>query len=155
MLIPLLIAAGLAFVAAFALRATKPDKASLAWGAFALGVVLAAAAVIAPRVGGSDVTIAIVAPEEGATVAAGKPVPVEVDVTGAEVAASPTDLTAGHVHLYVDGELALMASGTTGMVRLEPGTSEITAEYVDEQHLQLDPPIRATVEVTAEREGKG
>ena len=155
MLIPLLIAAGVAFIAAFALRATKPDKVGLAWGAFAVGVVLAAAAVIVPRVGGPDVTIAIVAPEEGATVAAGEPVQVEVEVTGAEVASSPTDISAGHVHLSVDGDLALMASGTTGMVRLEPGTHEITAEFVDEEHLKLDPPIRATIEVTAERERKG
>ena len=147
----LLIAAGVVFVAAFVLRSTQPDKAALAWGAFGVGVVLAVVAVIAPRFSSSDITIAIVAPDEGAAVAAGKPLKVDVKVTGAKVAKSATDLNGGHIHIYVDGNLELMASATSGTIKLEPGTHKITAEYVSPDHLALDPPIRESVEVTAKK----
>lgn len=53
MQMPLLIVAGIAFIAAFALRATKPDKAVFAWGAFAVGTIVAVTAVIVPRLGTS------------------------------------------------------------------------------------------------------
>ena len=153
MQIPLLIVAGLAFIAAFALRATKPDKAAFAWIAFAVGTVLAVAAVVAPRLATDDVKLEIVAPAEGATVAAGEAFEVEVEVEGAEIATSATDLTAGHIHVFVDGELDQMPSSSVAEVSLKPGTHEITVEYVDPEHLALDPPVRATVEVTAEKGG--
>ena len=149
----LLIAAGVAFIAAFALRATKPDGAAFAWGAFAVGAALAVAAVIVPRVATDDVTIEIVAPAPGATVAAGEAFDVAADVVGAEVATSATDLNAGHIHIYVDGELEQMPMSTVASVKLKPGVHEVTVEYVDPEHLALDPPVRATVEVTAEKKG--
>ena len=153
MQIPLLIAAGVALIAAFALRATKPDKAGFAWTAFAVGAVLAIAAVVVPRLATDDVTIEIVAPAAGATVPAGQPFQVEAEVRGAEVAKSATDLNAGHIHIYVDGELEQMPMSTVAEIALKPGAHDITVEYVDPEHLALDPPVRATVEVTAERGG--
>ncbi|MGH2808285.1 MAG: hypothetical protein ACRDKT_13530 [Actinomycetota bacterium] len=152
----LLIIAGVAFVAAFALRSVKPDKQSLAWSAFGAGIVLAAVAFIVPAVtegGGissSDIELSIVAPEEGATVAAGTPITVVVEVSGAELATSPQD-QGGHIHVYVDGTLEQMPMGSTTTIALKPGEREITVEYVDAQHAKLDPPVETAVTVTAER----
>jgi hypothetical protein len=151
----LLIAAGLAFVAAFVVRSAKPDKQSVAWVAFGAGVVLSGAAFVVPNltdgsVSASDIQLAIVAPEEGATVAAGRPITVEVEVEGAELATSPTD-QGGHIHVYVDGTLEQMPVGSTTTITLKAGEREITVEYVDPQHAPLDPRVRTTVAVTAER----
>jgi hypothetical protein len=152
---PLLIAASLAFVAAFVVRSAKPDKQSIAWVAFGLGIVLSGAAFIVPNltdgsVSSSDIQVSIVAPEEGATIAAGRPITVEVDVEGAELATSPAD-QGGHIHVYVDGTLEQMPVGSTTTITLKAGEREITVEYVDAQHVPLDPPVRTTIAVTAER----
>jgi hypothetical protein len=121
-----------------------------------VGIVLAAAAFIVPNltdgsVSSSDVQVNIVAPEEGATVEAGRPIAVEVEVEGAEIATSPQD-QGGHIHVYVDGTLEQMPVGSTTTITLKPGEREITVEYVDAQHAPLEPPVRTTVAVTAARE---
>lgn len=155
MQIALLIAAGVAFVAAFVLRSAKTDNGAFAWAAFGAGIVLAAAAFVAPNVfkPTTDVTIAITAPEEGAVVAAGERFPVEVDVTGGKVASSEASSSGGHLHLYVDGRLLSMPYSTKANVKLEPGTHEVTVEYVDLQHASFDPPIQANVTVEAKSGG--
>jgi hypothetical protein len=151
----LLIAASLAFVAAFVVRSAKPDKQALAWVAFGAGVLLSGSAFIVPNlsdgsVSSSDIQVNIVAPAEGATVAAGEPITVEVEVDGAELATSPAD-QGGHIHVYVDGTLEQMPVGGTTTITLKAGERELTVEYVDAQHAPLDPPVRTTVTVTAER----
>ena len=151
----LLIGAGIAFVAAFALRALKPELGGLAWVAFGAGVALAAAAFVLPAVVGtdSDVTVSIVAPRDGAVVPAGRPLEIEADLVGADVATSATDTSGGHLHLYVDGKLRSMPYSTTAEVELDPGRHELTVEFVDLEHISFDPPVTATVEVEAKRDG--
>jgi hypothetical protein len=145
----LFVLAGAALVVAFALRSLKPDKAGAAWGAFGAGVVLAVAAFIAPQIGGgSDVSLRIVSPKDGASVPADG-VDVQVEVTGGELASSAAD-SGGHIHVYVDGSVTSMPYGDRAMVKLEPGEHELAVEYVDAAHTRLDPPVRDTIEVTAE-----
>ena len=155
MQVALLIGAGVAFVAAFALRALRPERAAWAWAAFGAGVLLAGAAFFAPGLleGDPDVDVAvsIAAPRDGAVVAAGRPVTIEAVLSGAEVATSATDTTGGHLHLYVDGRLRSMPYSTTVKVELKPGPHELTVEFVDLRHVSFDPPVTATVEVEAEK----
>jgi hypothetical protein len=152
----LLIIAGLAFVAAFVLRRVKDDMQAFGWGAFGVCIAVAAAAFIVHNVGGggdvssSDVRLSIVAPEEGATLPVGEPIAIEVEVEGAEIATSPQD-QGGHIHVYVDGTLEQMPVGATTTVTLKRGEREITVEYVDAQHAPLDPAVRTSITVTAER----
>ncbi len=154
MQIALLVAAGVAFVGAFAFRSVKPDKIGPPWALFGVGVLLAGAAMIVPRLGGDDVDIAIVQPEDGATVAAGEPVTIEVQVEGGEIATSASD-SGGHIHIFVDDSVVSMPNSTSAEVTLEPGEHELRVEYVDFQHASFDPPVAETIAVTAERERGG
>ena len=156
MQIALLVAAGVAFLAAFAFRSVKPDKVAPAWALFGIGIVLAAAALIVPRLSdGGDVQISIESPADGATVPAGEPITIEVDVEGGEIAASASG-SGGHIHIFVDGSVAAMPTGPTGEVNLDPGEHELKVEYVDIQHASFDPPIQESITVTAEKgSGRG
>ena len=151
MQIALLIAAGVAFLGAFAWRSVKPDKIGPAWALFGAGALLGVASFVVPNLGGTpDVSLAIVTPKEGDSVPAEKPVTIEVDLEGGEIATSPSD-DGGHLHIYVDGSVISMPSTTTAEVTLDPGEHELKVEYVDIQHASFDPPIQETITVTAEK----
>lgn len=96
-----------------------------------------------------DVSISIASPENGATVDAGT-VPVEIELTGAELAGESQADDAGHIHVYVDGEVVDMPSSLDVSVDLEPGEHELEVEYVDADHAPLDPPVRYRTTITAE-----
>ncbi|HET7482688.1 MAG TPA: hypothetical protein VFK89_07500 [Actinomycetota bacterium] len=115
-----------------------------------LALVLASIAAACSGGGGSDsIKVSITDPKDGATVAAGESVPVQADIEGADLATSMTDTSAGHIHIYVDGKIASMPIGDSATVKLKPGDHEIEVEYVDADHKSLDPPVIATVHVTA------
>jgi hypothetical protein len=147
----LLIAGGLAFVGAFVFRSVKPDKIGPPWALFIAGAILIALAFIVPSLeGGTDAEVGFAFPQDGATVPANEPFDVEIDLTGGELASSPSD-SGGHLHIFVDGSVISMPSTTTAEVTLEPGEHELRVEYVDIQHASYDPPIQETITVTAER----
>lgn len=104
---------------------------ALAGGAFAFGGPSAPA----------DAAVTIVAPADGARLPAGQPVPVELRVHGVE---------GYHLHIYVDGALDSMPQAGEAVVELEPGRHTITVELADQQHAPYDPPLRDSVQVTAE-----
>ncbi len=126
------------------------------WGAplaAAAGVIVLSLGFIVPSVGGggasSDAVVSIVEPSNGEQVAAGNPVVVRVAVQNGSIATSATDQSGGHLHLYVDGQLQQMPYSNQTQVTLEPGTHSLRVEYVDNRHVSFDPPIAATVSVTA------
>lgn len=148
----LLLGVGMLVLAAiFFFQKTASRQATLVLAV--LGVVAVTGAfTLASDSGGADhhdASVAIVSPAAGATVDAGT-VPVEIELTGAELAAVSDSEDAGHVHVYVDGGDVVMASGLTVDVELEPGEHEIEVEYVDSSHQALDPPVVDSVTVTAE-----
>ncbi|HEX2294472.1 MAG TPA: DUF4399 domain-containing protein [Actinomycetota bacterium] len=98
---------------------------------------------------GHEVSIELLAPEDGATVDAGA-VGVEVALSGAELAGESTSDDAGHMHVYVDGEVVDMPSALSVEVELDQGEHEIEVEFVDSEHQALDPPVTDSVTVTAE-----
>ena len=97
-----------------------------------------------------DVTIAIQAPADGATVDASEPVSLQVDLQGAELASETTDEDGGHLHVYVDGSVVDMPATLDVEVDLEPGEHEVEVEYVDAEHVALEPPVTDSVSVVAE-----
>ena len=96
-----------------------------------------------------NASIAIASPEDGATVEAGA-VPVEIELTGAELAGESSSEDAGHIHIYVDGEVVGMPSSLDVEVDIEPGEHELEVEFVDADHAALDPPVTDGVTITAE-----
>lgn len=151
MQIVLLIAAGAAFVGAFVFRSIKPDKIGPPWALFIAGAILIVLAFVVPQLtDGTDAEVAFASPTDGATVPANEPVTIEIDLTGGELATSPSD-AGGHLHIFVDGSVVSMPSGDTAEVELEPGEHELRVEYVDIQHASYDPPIQETISVTAEK----
>lgn len=140
----------------FMQKAVKPVvSVVLVIGAFAMGVGAFAA-------GGSDATtpvgecgassgsngetsITIGAPEEGETVSAGEPYQLEIELEGGS-----GDAAGGHFDVSVDGQLETMTSQPDPEVTLTVGEQELRVEYVTSQHESFDPPVFATVCVTAE-----
>lgn len=96
-----------------------------------------------------DVSIAIVSPADGATLEAGA-VPVEIELAGAELASESSTDDAGHLHVYVDGEVVDMPSALEVEVELGPGEHDLEVEFVDADHRALDPPVTDAVSITAE-----
>jgi hypothetical protein len=148
----LLLGAGMVVLAViFFFQKTASRQASLVLGV--LGVAAITGAFTLASDSGStdhhDASIAIASPADGEAVDAGT-VAVEIELTGAELAADSDSADAGHVHVYVDGGDVVMASSLTVEVELEPGEHEIEAEYVDADHRALDPPVVDSVTVTAE-----
>jgi hypothetical protein len=99
--------------------------------------------------GHEDATIAIASPADGATVEAG-PLPIEVELEGAELASESSSEAAGHIHVYVDGDVIDMPSTLDVEIDLQPGEHEVEVEFVDSDHSALDPPVTDSVTVTAE-----
>lgn len=154
----LLIAGALAVVGivGFFQKSVKPVVSIvLVVAAFALG-----AGAFAFSGGGSEgghpppegARVAIEAPAEGESVPANEPFDVEIDLenfaVGAHAAHTSGD-SAGHVHVFVDGEDVAMVSSTSIPIELEPGDHVITVELVDVEHLPFEPAVSDTVEVTA------
>jgi hypothetical protein len=129
------------------------QRAKLLIGVGALVAIAVVAVIVAASVGGGSTnpTVAIVQPASGAKVPSGQPVTVEAKVEGAELAASMDDTSAGHLHVYIDGKIASMPITTTSTVVLKPGPHQIEVEFVDPNHTSLDPPVIASVEVTAKK----
>ncbi|HEX2240145.1 MAG TPA: DUF4399 domain-containing protein [Actinomycetota bacterium] len=149
----LLIAVAL-LVAAFLIKRTDEQPSRVPVVLLVLGVGLGIGSVAWPRLGQPPSTtsavVTIVSPTDGATVPAGRPVDVTVELANAPLARSATSQAGGHLHLYVDGQLQQMPYSLTAEIELEPGSHELTVEYVDAQHVSFDPPVQTTVSVTAE-----
>ena len=151
MQIALWVLAGAAFLGAFVYRSVRPDKVAPAWGLFALGAAFAVAAFIVPSLdGGTEARVAFSQPQDAATVPAREPIPIEIELTGGEIATSGSD-SGGHLHVFVDGSVISMPSTTTTEITLDPGEHELKVEYVDFQHAGFDPPVQQTITVTAEK----
>ena len=93
----------------------------------------------------TDAKISFVAPSNG-EVFHGSPakVPVAVRLTGGKIVPfTSTHLVPneGHIHLYLDGNIVLMAYGTTTTLKVEPGRHELTAEFVAVDHGPWDPRV--------------
>jgi hypothetical protein len=93
--------------------------------------------------GSSDaISISITSPEDGATVPAGEPVIVEIEVRGAP--------EGGHFDVRIDGDIATMTPESTPEVTFPSGEHELTVEYVNSRHQSFDPPVRTERTVIAE-----
>jgi hypothetical protein len=126
--------------------------------AAAAGVIVLSLGFIVPSVGGganSAAVVSIVQPSNGAQVPAGSPVLLRVALQNGSIATSATDQSGGHLHLYVDGQLQQMPYSNQALVNLQPGPHNLRVEYVDNRHVSFDPPIAATVTVTAATAGTG
>ena len=139
----------------FSLRSSQMSRPWVPWAVLGLGIALVGAAFVIPRstgnAGRSFARISITEPPDGASVPAGRAIPVEVRVANAPVAESPNSRSGGHLHLFVDGRLEQMPYGTDLEVKLQPGRHELTIEYVNVDHVSFQPRVQRTVTVTAER----
>lgn len=149
----LLLGAGMVVLAAvFFFQKTASRRASLVLAVLGVAAITGAFTFTGGSSEGEahhDASVAIAAPEDGATVPAGA-LPVEIELTGAELAGESSSEDAGHIHVYVDGEVVDMPSSLDVEVDLEPGEHELEVEFVDADHAALDPPVTDSVTVTAE-----
>lgn len=148
----LLLGAGMIVLAAiFFFQKTASRRASLVL--LVVGAVAVTGAFTVARPTGDDhvdATVAIASPADGATVDASRPVPLEIELEGAQLASETTDEDGGHLHVYVDGDVVDMPPTLDVEVELTPGEHEVAVEFVDSEHLPLDPPATDSVTVTAE-----
>ena len=151
-----LLALGIAF---FFQKAVKPVvSVGLVGGAIAAGA--GAFSLAGPSAGtpsddarrAPDVRVSIESPSDGDSVPAGEPIEVRMSVVGGSLvsAADADDARAGHLHVFVDGELSQMVSTETTQIELEAGPHSILAEFTAVDHSSYAPPIVDEVEVTAE-----
>jgi hypothetical protein len=150
----LLLGAGMVVLAlVFFFQKTASRKASVVLLVLGAVAITGAFTFAGPDDGGGDghhdVAISIVSPRDGATVETG-PIELDVELTGATLAAESTDEDGGHMHVYIDGEVAAMPPTLDITVEFPPGEHELEVEYVDAEHRALDPPVRDSVTVTAE-----
>ncbi len=150
----LLLVAGGLLVASFLVRPSEGESSRLPMVLLVLAVVIGIGSFAWPRINKpantSPAVVTITSPRDGATVPAGEPISVEVELANAPLARSATSQAGGHLHLYVDGKLQQMPYSLVAEIELDPGTHEVTVEYVDAQHVSFDPPVQETVTVTAE-----
>ena len=98
-------------------------------------------------------TITIVSPVPGAEVPAGQPVLIDARVDGIQMA--PLSATVnrpgeGHLHTYVDGQLALMTgAGDRDQVTFTPGPHTVRLEVTDNSHQPFSPPVEKSIQVIA------
>lgn len=149
--VPLLVVAGVALVAGILVGTSKRARAWMTWGALGVALVAGGLAFGLPELGGAegDAHVRFLEPADGERVAAREPFTVTIAVDGGRVATSEADTEGGHLHLYVDGNLEQQPSSTQFDVRLAPGSHELRIEYVDHQHVSFDPPVEATITLTA------
>ena len=101
-------------------------------------------------VSGAGIKVAIASPPDGAKVEAGKPIKLQVDVTGGKIVSGPSsDPTAGHFHVFVDRQLVDMPTTTTPEVRLSEGSHTVTVEFTDAQHASFSPRILDEIALVA------
>ena len=154
--IELLIFAGALLVLAVMLQVQKAAKLAVVVAVVAVAVALGTGSYF---LGGEpptdaappDVSVSIIEPENNDEVAAGEPVELRVSLEGGTLTDSTTagDSTEGHIHVWVDGELASMPSALKPKVRLEPGRHEIAVEFVKADHGQFSPRIMDQIVVRA------
>jgi len=97
----------------------------------------------------STATISFVSPAPGQVVR-GDPadVPVRVQLRGGRIVPfTSTRLVpnAGHVHLYLDGDLVAMTTALHRRVSILPGRHSLEAEFVAMDHAPFDPRVLARV----------
>jgi hypothetical protein len=102
------------------------------------------------------VKLQVLSPTEGEVLPSGRPIPVLLDLQGAELVptsvqtfSSPPPANAGHIHILVDGRLKTMPPSGRAQVTLTPGSHSISAEFVDPYHRSFSPRILDTVHVIA------
>ena len=147
----LLLGAGMVVLAAvFFFQKTASRQASLILAVVGVAAITGAFAFAGgSSEGHHDASIALASPVDGATVEAGT-VPIEIELTGAELAGESSSEDAGHIHVYVDDEVVDMPSSLDVEVDLQPGEHELEVEFVDADHAALDPPVTDSVTITAE-----
>jgi hypothetical protein len=131
----------------------------LGWASAAAAVACLALAFVLPPIirpvengrPSTDATISFVEPTDG-EVFHGDParVPIAVKLVGGRIVPfTSTHLVPneGHVHLYVDGNIALMSFGTRTTLPVRPGRHRLTAEFVAVDHLPWDPRVRTSVTI--------
>lgn len=114
---------------------------ALGSGAFFLGGSSSPAA--------TGVSVVVIEPKPGDPVPAGKEFPLEINVSGAQLASSDTASDGGHIHVYVDGQNISMTSSLEPRVKLKEGEHTIMVELVDAKHLPYTPEVRDTIQVVA------
>src|SRR5687767_9566630 len=99
-----------------------------------------------------ELSIEVVSPAEGETVAANEKVTLEVEITGGSLTSESEseDPTEGHLHIYIDDELVSMPSTETPEVRFKPGEHVLTVEFTEADHHSFDPRVLDEVTITAE-----
>ncbi|MGH2754690.1 MAG: hypothetical protein ACRDLB_09660 [Actinomycetota bacterium] len=144
-------------VVGFMMRGKENVKPAFPIGAIVAGLGLVIASFLLPAgssttQAASDVAVTIAFPQDGDTVPASEAFDVEVELDGATLTedTTGTDPRKGHIHVFVDGELLSMPTSLQSPVTLEPGSHEITVEFVAADHTQFEPRILNTIEVTAE-----
>jgi hypothetical protein len=98
----------------------------------------------------TNATIAILVPEPG-QVLRGNPaiVRVRLQVTGARIVTQTSTRLSpdkGHIHLYLDGDIATMAYATSTTLYGTPGGHQLMAELVATDHGPFNPPVTASVQ---------
>jgi hypothetical protein len=59
----------------------------------------------------------------------------------------------GHIHVYLDGKLAAMATALTARLRVSPGRHDLEADFVASDHGPFKRPVRQTVTFSVQAEG--
>ena len=153
--IELLLVAGAVLVFGYTLRSSENAKPWLPWVVMIVGAGLVALSFALPQLTKpsrpSNVSLEIVSPTSGERLPAGRPVEIDVALSGATVARSASDTGKGHLHIYVDNQLQQMPYSTSTTVRLKPGSHRLTVEYVDPQHVSYSPPIATSTRVDVVR----
>lgn len=57
----------------------------------------------------------------------------------------------GHIHLFLDGVLVAMTTDLSADVAAQPGTHEVSAEFVAVDHLSFDPRVIASTTFSVSR----
>jgi hypothetical protein len=149
--IELLLVAGAVLVFGYTLRSSENAKPWMPWAVIVAGFGLAVLSFALPQLTRpsrpSNVSLDIVSPVPGEELPSGRPVKIDVNLTGATVARSASATDKGHLHIYVDNQLQQMPFSTSTTVKLKPGEHKLTVEYVDPQHISYSPPIQSSTQV--------
>lgn len=96
-------------------------------------------------------SVKIESPVTGSTVPAGRTVAISVTLQNARLQgqAGPAQSREGHLHLFVDGQLAAMPNELMPTVTLPPGPHTLQVEFVAPNHAQFAPRILDQVQVEA------
>lgn len=118
-----------------------------------LAAALACSALMAGcAAGGAPLpAVKIEAPANGSTVPAGRVVALSVALQNARLQGQPGSAQSreGHLHLYVDNQLAAMPNELAPTVTLPPGPHTLQVEFVAPNHAQFAPRILDQIQVEA------